>query len=205
MQPSGDGYFRLCSSISSFRGTAILWCLAFSVYVSEKMRDFTTETALLFKDNIGSCTEGKLIVPDWGIKLTLVAMSNQHFFKIKSLCFPAFIKDANILSTAMFCWRKYFFHESKWRVRLWTLVSLLKGSDTDTRNQVGIGLSYRPASPSSLATQFQTQFLELIPRPIAGLKFSRLCTLSSVLLCTLSSVPPWEQTEGAAMDSGFSS
>jgi hypothetical protein len=42
------------------------------------------------------------------------------------------------------------------------------------RNQVGIGLSYRPASLCSLATQFQTQFLESIPRPIAGLKFSTL-------------------------------
>ncbi len=40
------------------------------------------------------------------------------------------------------------------------------------RNQVGIGLSYRPASLCSLATQFQTRFLESIPRPIAGLKFS---------------------------------
>jgi hypothetical protein len=40
------------------------------------------------------------------------------------------------------------------------------------RNQVGIGLSYRPASLCSLATQFQTQFLEPIPRPIAGLKFA---------------------------------
>jgi hypothetical protein len=39
------------------------------------------------------------------------------------------------------------------------------------RNQVGIGLSYRPASLCSLATQFQTQFLELIPRTIAGLMF----------------------------------
>jgi hypothetical protein len=38
------------------------------------------------------------------------------------------------------------------------------------RNQVGIGLSYRPASLCSLATQFQTRFLESIPRPIAGLK-----------------------------------
>jgi hypothetical protein len=28
------------------------------------------------------------------------------------------------------------------------------------RNQVGIGLSYRPASLYSLATQFQTRFLE---------------------------------------------
>jgi hypothetical protein len=40
------------------------------------------------------------------------------------------------------------------------------------RNQVGIGLSYRPAiSLCSLATQFQTRFLESIPRPIAGRKF----------------------------------
>jgi hypothetical protein len=37
------------------------------------------------------------------------------------------------------------------------------------RNQVGIGLLYRPASLCILATQFQTQFLESIPRPIAGL------------------------------------
>jgi hypothetical protein len=44
------------------------------------------------------------------------------------------------------------------------------------RNQVGIGLSYRPASLFSLATQFQTWFLESIPRPIAGLKFSTLLT-----------------------------
>jgi hypothetical protein len=42
------------------------------------------------------------------------------------------------------------------------------------RNQVGIGLSYRPASLCRLATQFQTGFLESIPRPIAGLKFSTL-------------------------------
>jgi hypothetical protein len=40
------------------------------------------------------------------------------------------------------------------------------------RNQLGIGLSYRPASLCSLATQFQTRFLESIPRPIAGLKLS---------------------------------
>ncbi len=39
------------------------------------------------------------------------------------------------------------------------------------RNQVGIGLSYRPVSLCSLATQFQTWFLESISRPIAGLKF----------------------------------
>ncbi len=42
----------------------------------------------------------------------------------------------------------------------------------EARNQVGIGLSYRPASLCSMAIQFQTRFLELIPRPIAGLKFS---------------------------------
>ncbi len=49
------------------------------------------------------------------------------------------------------------------------------------RNQIGIGLSYRPASLCSLATQFQTRFLELIPRPIAGLKFStRVCLVLPV-------------------------
>ncbi len=42
------------------------------------------------------------------------------------------------------------------------------------RNQVGIGLSYRPPSLCSLAIQFQTRFLESIPRPIAGLKFPTL-------------------------------
>ncbi len=42
------------------------------------------------------------------------------------------------------------------------------------RNQVGIGLSYRPASLCNLATKFQTRFLESIPRTIAGLKFSTL-------------------------------
>jgi hypothetical protein len=45
------------------------------------------------------------------------------------------------------------------------------------RNQVGIGLSYRPASLCSLATQFQTRFLESIPRPIAVLKFSTLSAI----------------------------
>ncbi len=39
------------------------------------------------------------------------------------------------------------------------------------RNQVGIGLLYRPASLYSLVNQFQTRFLESIPRPIVGLKF----------------------------------
>jgi hypothetical protein len=42
------------------------------------------------------------------------------------------------------------------------------------RNQVGIGLPYRPAGQYCLATQFHTRFLELIPRPIAGLKFPTL-------------------------------
>jgi hypothetical protein len=42
------------------------------------------------------------------------------------------------------------------------------------RNQVGIGLSYRTSSLCSLATHFQTRFLESIPRPIAGLEFSAL-------------------------------
>ncbi len=48
------------------------------------------------------------------------------------------------------------------------------------RNQVGIGLSYRPASLCSFAIQFQTRFLESIPRLIAGLKFPTqyMCPLS---------------------------
>ncbi len=33
------------------------------------------------------------------------------------------------------------------------------------RNPVGIVLTYRPASLCSLATKFQTRFLESIPRP----------------------------------------
>jgi hypothetical protein len=40
------------------------------------------------------------------------------------------------------------------------------------RNQVRIGFSYRPASLCCLATQFQTRFLESIPRPIAGHVYS---------------------------------
>ncbi len=42
------------------------------------------------------------------------------------------------------------------------------------KNQVGIGLSYRPASLCSLATQCRTRFLESIPRPIERLRFSTL-------------------------------
>ncbi len=44
-------------------------------------------------------------------------------------------------------------------------------------NQIGIGgigLLYRPACLCSFSTQFQTRFLESIPRPIAGLQFSTL-------------------------------
>jgi hypothetical protein len=47
-----------------------------------------------------------------------------------------------------------------------------------TRNQVDKGLSYRSASLCSLATQFQSRFLESIPRPIADLSFrlrARIC------------------------------
>jgi hypothetical protein len=44
-------------------------------------------------------------------------------------------------------------------------------------NLVDIGLSYRPASLCSLANQFQTLFLESIPRPIARLKFPTLGSL----------------------------
>ncbi len=60
--------------------------------------------------------------------------------------------------------------------------------------QVSIGLSYRPASLCSLATQFQTRFLESIPRPIAGHKFptrfmeprNRFQGVNSASLCSLS-------------------
>jgi hypothetical protein len=50
------------------------------------------------------------------------------------------------------------------------------------RNQEGIEFSYRPASLCSLATQFQTRFLESILRPIAWFKFSTLgtCTVYTV-------------------------
>jgi hypothetical protein len=48
------------------------------------------------------------------------------------------------------------------------------------RNQVGIGLSYQSGSLCSLATQFQTRFLESILRPIAGLKFSTLPPCDSI-------------------------
>ncbi len=47
------------------------------------------------------------------------------------------------------------------------------------RNQVGIGSSYRPANLCSLATQFQTRFLESIPRPITGLKIPTLLIRST--------------------------
>jgi hypothetical protein len=77
------------------------------------------------------------------------------------------------------------------------------------RNQIGIGLSYRPASLCSLDTQFQTRFLESIPHPIAGLKFSPLqvsgCGLGRVWshllllpLLLLSSLHPWLYSRNAA-------
>ncbi len=47
---------------------------------------------------------------------------------------------------------------------------------------IGIELSYRPASLCSLAIQFQTRFLELIPRPIAVLKFPTLVAFSGTVL-----------------------
>ncbi len=49
------------------------------------------------------------------------------------------------------------------------------------RNQVGIGLSYRPISICSLATQFQTRFLESASHPIAGLKFSTQHATNDIL------------------------
>jgi hypothetical protein len=50
------------------------------------------------------------------------------------------------------------------------------------RNQVNIGLSYRPASLCSLATPFQARFLESIPRPMADLSFRlRIPTIPDLL------------------------
>ncbi len=63
---------------------------------------------------------------------------------------------------------KYLVWNSK---RIATSVSNLSPA-MGARNQIGKGLFYRPASLCSLATQFQTRFLESIPRPMAGLKFS---------------------------------
>jgi hypothetical protein len=60
------------------------------------------------------------------------------------------------------------------------------------RNQVGIGLSYRPAILCSLATRFQTRFLELIPRPIAGLQFSTLGTYLLFLHSAIAEGDCWE-------------
>ncbi len=54
------------------------------------------------------------------------------------------------------------------------------------RNQVCIGLSYRPASLCSLATQFQTRFLESIARPIAGLKIPTPISLPKRLVIVTS-------------------
>jgi hypothetical protein len=62
------------------------------------------------------------------------------------------------------------------------------------RNQVGLGLTYQLAKLRSLATQFQTRFLESIPRPIAGLKFSSVLkepphpVLYIALVCTQNSI-----------------
>ncbi len=57
-----------------------------------------------------------------------------------------------------------------------------------TRNQVSIGLSYRPAILCSMAAQFQTRFLESIPRPIAGLKFPTWIK-NSCRICTAVNAP----------------
>ncbi len=97
-----------------------------------------------------------------------------------------------------------------WTVPIWAI----SGSDTreevyltgavpvtspaiGARNQVGIGLSYRPASLCSLATQFQTRFLESIPRPTAGLKFSTLMLQPHGVL------PDWRPGQAGAFPCQF--
>jgi hypothetical protein len=84
---------------------------------------------------------------------------------IRGCYWPAKIDDTTALCNP----RTWTHTETK---LLLLLISVGKFSPAmGARNQVGIGLSYRPASLCSLATQCQTWFLESIPRPIAGLKF----------------------------------
>jgi hypothetical protein len=56
------------------------------------------------------------------------------------------------------------------------------GPAMGNRNQEVMGLSYRPASLCSLATQCQSRFLELIPCPLAGLEFPTQAALSAAFL-----------------------
>jgi hypothetical protein len=72
------------------------------------------------------------------------------------------------------------------------------------RKQVGIGLSYRPASLRSLATQFQTRFLESIPRPIAGLKFPTLVGQPGVRWLSESKDSHHQDTDWSAVITWFS-
>ncbi len=53
-------------------------------------------------------------------------------------------------------------------------VKLTCAGNERARNQVGKGLLYRPTGLCCFPTQFQAGSLELIPRPIAGLKFTTL-------------------------------
>jgi hypothetical protein len=64
---------------------------------------------------------------------------------------------------------------TRWRERGWGSPNSDEGTYTVVLciYKYFVGLTYWPASLCSLATQFQTRFLESIPRPIAGLKFSR--------------------------------
>ncbi len=58
------------------------------------------------------------------------------------------------------------------------------------RNQVGIWLSYRPANQCSLATQFQTRFLELIPGPTqSGTQVSGTALLKDNLSANMHLLP----------------
>jgi hypothetical protein len=66
-----------------------------------------------------------------------------------------------------------------WRNRFLGIASCLGNlSPAMGARKVGIGLSYQPASLCSFPRQLQTLFLESIPRPKAGLKFSTLGSLN---------------------------
>ncbi len=111
---------------------------------------------------------------------------------------PFELEEPTIISICLFVWISWLKLEGsrdavlvwKWSTQLLCVLysvgnlSPAKGA----RNQVGIGLSYWPASLCSLAIQFQTRFLELISHHIAGLKFS---ALDSIRVYYIKPATPW--------------
>ncbi len=72
---------------------------------------------------------------------------------------------------------KYYIILQAFRIKFYPVAQSLQrveGASSTESVSRHIGLFYWPASLCGLATQFQTLFLESIPRPIAGLKFPTL-------------------------------